>query len=1183
MENQTVIGEKPHRFEGSFAMRGSRWVIGSAALVVLVTGLWIAEESGEAVDRQIRSNLAAQAADVAATLGVRAVKDLSFTPDDDKKAIFRRKCDQLQAYSEFAGAGRFYVVGLRNGQIVSGPESSIGGRPPASPPGTVYENPDQQYFDVFARGQPQVWVSCDDRGAKCPTALAPVLDPATGAVLAAVGVDAKADKWSAAVLQARMGPIWITLALLIVLLLSELILEYLRGHSAWRTGRRSHAEIVLCGGFTILLTLALYLYSDRMERLTLSRTFNLEAHNVSVDLENKIYDTRGTIREMVYHFESSEYLDRAKFRSLCDVMGLKNLFESILWMPAVPEKEVQAFIEKVRASGVPDFSIWQSDEQGLKEPISPRPVHYPVLYIEPPIRNGTIGFDVNSEPKRSAAIQDALSSGMATASEPVNFVEGSNSLSGFVVFYPVQARVQKGLLAARISPESIMASFAGKNRGMDIRLFYLKPGQDPVFIAGTGGSQPLEDRAPSLSMTFPVFRFGQSYAFLVTVTPDWVAEHPLKNGRIAAGVGLLLTLLITCLTGLITNRRVVLERLVERRTDELKLAHANMAYLNQRNELILNSAAEGILGLDSKGILRFINPAALKMLGYEAQELIGRPSHSMWHHSRPDGTPYPVEECKIFTTYQDGIVQHSSGEVFWRKNGTCFPVEYDSTPIYEDGRVAGAVMTFADITERKKAEDQLNRSMSLLEATLDATADGILVVDGKGRILRYNRKFIEMWRIPEAIAASGDDDATMKCVLEQLCDSEKFLARVQELYRNPEEKSFDILHFHDGRVFERFSQPQRIGSGVVGRVWSFHDVTERAQSEALLWASQTKLDLALQAADMGVWQWDVVTNKRTYDRQTCALLGVNPITFGQTEADLLAVVHPDDRKKVQDALTRTFEQHAVYDIEHRVIWPDGTIRHIAARAQLFLDDGDQQLKVSGVCWDISSRRKAEDRIRLLVEHLQMVREEERKRIARELHDDIGQILTAIKIDLVGVQADCRCEGDVKNKIDDIQRLLLDGIQSVHTLCRQLRPGALDDLALSDALEGLMEDWKMRNQVECTMFADVDDEALSDEVKTAVFRMVQEALTNVSRYAQASKVEINLVADEQAINVTITDNGRGMEPGAADKPTSFGLLGMRERIENLGGELGIESAPGKGTCIEGTIPLLPKRDNESMAS
>jgi two-component system sensor histidine kinase UhpB len=251
---------------------------------------------------------------------------------------------------------------------------------------------------------------------------------------------------------------------------------------------------------------------------------------------------------------------------------------------------------------------------------------------------------------------------------------------------------------------------------------------------------------------------------------------------------------------------------------------------------------------------------------------------------------------------------------------------------------------------------------------------------------------------------------------------------------------------------------------------------------------------------------------------------------------------------------------------------DNDDRIVFANAAPITDSQGKVTAAIAVFLDITDRRKAEYRIRLLAQHLETVREEERKRISRELHDDIGQILTAIKIDLTGVEAGCRCQGDTKDKMGDIQRLLLDGIKSVHSLCRQLRPGALDDLSLSDALEGLIDDWEQRNQMKCALCADVDDEALSDDVKTAVFRMTQEALTNVSRYAQASKIEVNLVADEEALVISVTDDGRGMEPGAAEKPASFGLLGMRERIETLGGVLRIESAPGKGTRLEATIPL-----------
>jgi signal transduction histidine kinase len=220
-------------------------------------------------------------------------------------------------------------------------------------------------------------------------------------------------------------------------------------------------------------------------------------------------------------------------------------------------------------------------------------------------------------------------------------------------------------------------------------------------------------------------------------------------------------------------------------------------------------------------------------------------------------------------------------------------------------------------------------------------------------------------------------------------------------------------------------------------------------------------------------------------------------------------------------------------------------------------------------------RESEKRIRQLARHLETVREEEHTHFANELHDELGQILTAIKIDLAVVAAECPGEGRMKEIINETQRLLTEGVLGIHTLCREIRPGALDDLGLEGALTGLVTDWKQRNDAECDFSSDIEEEVLTDKIRTAVFRIVQEALTNVSTHAQASKVEINLVADEQALHFSVADNGRGMETGAESKPTSFGLLHMRERLEALGGEFHVESSPGKGTRIEGTIPLPRK--------
>ncbi len=148
---------------------------------------------------------------------------------------------------------------------------------------------------------------------------------------------------------------------------------------------------------------------------------------------------------------------------------------------------------------------------------------------------------------------------------------------------------------------------------------------------------------------------------------------------------------------------------LEIKESQYRQAEEMIKRLHHQNELVLNAAGEGIFGLDIEGSHTFVNPAAAQMLGYSVDELIGRHSHTIWHYKKTDGSPYPVEECPIYAAYKDGKVHHVSDEVFWRKDGTSFPVEYISTPIMEDGKIAGAVVTFRDITECKQSEDELKK------------------------------------------------------------------------------------------------------------------------------------------------------------------------------------------------------------------------------------------------------------------------------------------------------------------------------------------------------------------------------------------------------------------------------------------------------------------------------------------
>jgi PAS domain S-box-containing protein len=140
---------------------------------------------------------------------------------------------------------------------------------------------------------------------------------------------------------------------------------------------------------------------------------------------------------------------------------------------------------------------------------------------------------------------------------------------------------------------------------------------------------------------------------------------------------------------------------------ERKRVQEALAQLKHQNDLILRSAGEGIYGLDTQGQTTFINPAALKMIGWEVEDLIGKPQHDILHHTKPDGRPYPREECPIYAAFRDGSVHHASDEVFWRKDGSSFPVEYVSAPIRERGEIIGAVVVFRDISDQKRAEEAM--------------------------------------------------------------------------------------------------------------------------------------------------------------------------------------------------------------------------------------------------------------------------------------------------------------------------------------------------------------------------------------------------------------------------------------------------------------------------------------------
>ena len=595
----------------------------------------------------------------------------------------------------------------------------------------------------------------------------------------------------------------------------------------------------------------------------------------------------------------------------------------------------------------------------------------------------------------------------------------------------------------------------------------------------------------------------------------------------------------------------------------------------------------------------FANAAALTLLKTEADSLLNRPPLDLFAAQglpllQPRlnliGTPHPPVRIRTQVVRSDGTVRETEVTTAW---------------VEAEGLVQIALR---DVTERVHAERTLRSDEERLRLAFAGAQEGVWDWNLDTGAVLYS----ERWK---AMLGYADNEIEAHVsAWERLLhpdDSVAARAAVHGLSRGQDTYRVQCrLRHKEGHYVHVLSRgfPVRDSNGRVIRIVGTHlDLTERLQAENALRESEERLTLAFAGAQEGVWDWNLDTGAVVYSLRWKQMLGYADDEIEPHVSAWERLLHPDDRSRADQLNHNVIGGQRAYEAEFRLRHKDGHYVHVLSRGLPIRRDPDGPVvRIVGTHFDLTERKAAEDALRRAHEELEQrvrertaelaqanlslqsemreraraerartellgrlvfAQEDERRRIAREMHDQFGEHLTALarRISLVsdGVQDRPAVAEQVRALEGVAQRLDRD----VDHLVWELRPTALDDLGLRAALSNYVKDWSARANIPAQVHTSgLLDDRLPSEVETTLYRIAQEALTNVAKHSRATNVEIILERRPEAVVLIVEDNGVGFEAGASTSGGGFGLLGMQERAMLVGASLEIESAVDHGTTI-----------------